>query len=131
MWCWCITFGGVLVFMADSGVKKHGKKRARDDFKAAGVTSTSPAWSEIDELYEGSTFRSSLLGWNLKCEITGKRFVPYWWEGGHFEVDGRHHGNLPRFQAEGVLHRLKGIWQSGEKNGDYQVLVLSHTAFCC
>jgi hypothetical protein len=86
--------------MADSGVKKHGKKRARDDFKAAGVTSTSPAWSEIDELYEGSTFRSSLLGWNLKCEITGKRFVPYWWEGGHFEVDERYHGKLPFFQKE-------------------------------
>jgi hypothetical protein len=33
MWCWCIAFGGVLVFMADSGVKKHKKKRARDDFK--------------------------------------------------------------------------------------------------
>jgi hypothetical protein len=61
MWCWCIAFGGFLVFMADSGVKKHGKKRARDDFKAA-VTSTSRAFTEVHEQYEGSTFHSSLLG---------------------------------------------------------------------
>jgi hypothetical protein len=51
----------VLVFMAGSSAKKHGIKRARDDSKAA-VTSTSPAFTEVHEQYEGSTSHSSLLG---------------------------------------------------------------------
>jgi hypothetical protein len=41
-----------------------------------------------------------LLGGTFDSDLTGKRFVPYWWEGGNFEVNERYHDNLPRFQRE-------------------------------
>jgi hypothetical protein len=101
-WCFFIPFGSVLVFMAVPGVERRGKKRARDSGVKASRPN-SPGWSQIDERYSvDGTFRSALFGWNGVCEFTRKRFVPCWWDGGHFDVHPRYHGDVPRFVRDAV-----------------------------
>jgi hypothetical protein len=88
----------MLVFMAVG--EKRGEKRPRDsDVKAdSGVKAHKSKakriqWHKKDERYGVlGTFRSALFAWNDTCEFTGKRFVPYWWDGGHFDVHPRYHG---------------------------------------
>jgi hypothetical protein len=64
-------------------------------------------WSTVDERYSaGGTFRSALFAWTDICEYTGKRFVPYGWDGARFDVHPRYHHDLNRFTRECCTHTL-------------------------
>ena len=114
-WCFVIPFAGVLVpqlvFMAVG--ETRGKKRRRDS-----SASSIPEWPKADERWDpGGTFRSALDGWNKVCEFTGKRFVPYGWDGTRFNVHPRYHDDLPLFTRECCTHTMdhKAKSSSGKK----------------
>jgi hypothetical protein len=112
-WCFVIPFAGVLVpqlvFMAVG--EKRGKKRRRDS-----SVSSIPECPKVDERWDpGGTFRSALDGWNKVCEFTGKRFVPYGWDGTRFNVHPRYHDDLPLFTRECCTHTLDYRGSQGRK----------------
>jgi hypothetical protein len=98
----------------NSNNDKPAKKKQRRDSSTYSISD----WTAVDERWDpGGTFRSALFGWNDVCEYTGKRFVPYGWDGARFDAHPRYHDNLPLFTRECCTHTMdhKAKSSSGKK----------------